>query len=56
MITGKKVGAGAHCVFLPGTVVGAFIAAGSVVRGATRAWEIWGGVPARKIRAIKDAS
>jgi acetyltransferase-like isoleucine patch superfamily enzyme len=51
---GNNVWAGAHCVFLPGTVVGddAVIAAGSVVRGTIPPGELWGGVPARKIRAI----
>ena len=53
---GDNVWAGAHCVFLPGTVVGddAVIAAGSIVRGTIPAGELWGGVPARKIRTIGE--
>ena len=51
---GKNVWVGANCVLLPGTTIGddAVIAAGSVVRGAIPARELWGGVPARKIRAL----
>ena len=53
---GDNVWAGAHCTFLPGTVIGddAVIAAGSVVRGTIPAGELWGGVPACKIRTISD--
>lgn len=41
----------ANAVILPGVVVGegAVVAAGAVVRGDVPDWEIWGGVPARKI-------
>lgn len=51
---GNNVWSGAGCIFLPGSVVGddAVIAAGSVVRGAIPPGELWGGVPARKIRTI----
>jgi len=51
---GKNVWTGASCVILPGTVIGdnSVIAAGSVVRGAVPPRELWGGVPARKIKTI----
>jgi len=51
---GSNVWVGAGCVILPGSVIGddAVIAAGSVVRGTVPAGELWGGVPARKIRTI----
>jgi acetyltransferase-like isoleucine patch superfamily enzyme len=51
---GNNVWTGAGCIFLPGCVVGdnAVIAAGSVVRGRVPPGELWGGVPARRIRAI----
>jgi acetyltransferase-like isoleucine patch superfamily enzyme len=51
---GKNVWVGAGCVLLPGCVIGddSVIAAGSVVRGTVPPGEIWGGVPARKIRSI----
>jgi acetyltransferase-like isoleucine patch superfamily enzyme len=43
---------GTHAVLLDGTYIerGAIIAAGSVVRGRVAAYEIWGGVPARRIK------
>ena len=55
---GSNVWVGAGCVILPGAVIGddAVIAAGSVVRGTVPAGEIWGGVPARKIRTIDVAT
>lgn len=42
---------GSNSVVLDGAVIrkGAIIAAGSVVRGEIPAYEIWGGVPAKKI-------
>ena len=42
---------GAGCTILDGARIGrgAVIAAGSVVRGEVGAYEIWGGVPARRI-------
>ncbi|NUT00946.1 MAG: acyltransferase [Sphingomonas sp.] len=54
---GSNVWVGAHCVILPGSVIGddAVIAAGSVVRGTVPPGEIWGGVPARKIKSIGEA-
>lgn len=53
---GSNVWVGAGCVILPGAVIGddAVIAAGSVVRGTVPAGEIWGGVPARKIKTIGE--
>ncbi len=51
---GKNVWVGANCVLLPGTMIGddAVIAAGSVVRGTIPPGELWGGVPASKIRVL----
>lgn len=42
---------GANCVLLDGAYVetGAIVAAGAVVTGRIPAYEIWGGVPARRI-------
>lgn len=42
---------GANCVVLDGAHIerGAVIAAGSVVRGRIPAYEIWGGVPAKRL-------
>jgi acetyltransferase-like isoleucine patch superfamily enzyme len=53
---GNNVWIGAGCVILPGTVIGddAVIAAGSVVRGNVPSGELWGGVPARKIKAVGE--
>ena len=54
---GDDVWVGTSSVLLPGTEVGdgALIAAGSVVTGEVGAWEIWGGVPARKIKDVPEA-
>lgn len=54
---GKNVWTGAGCIILPGTVIGdnSVIAAGSVVRGTVPPGELWGGVPARKIKSIGPA-
>jgi virginiamycin A acetyltransferase len=43
---------GTHAVLLDGTHIerGAIIAAGSVVRGRVPAYQIWGGVPAQRIK------
>lgn len=51
---GRNVWTGAGCVILPGTIIGdnSVIAAGSVVRGTIPPGELWGGVPARKIKTI----
>lgn len=55
---GNDVWIGCHVVILPGVTVGdgAVIAAGSVVNKDIPAYEIWGGVPARKLgtRGAKD--
>lgn len=50
---GNDVWIGAHAVILPGTTIGdgAVIAAGAVVRGFVPPNEIWGGVPAKKIKS-----
>lgn len=55
---GHNVWVGANCVLLPGTRIGdnSMIAAGSVVRGEVPGNEVWGGVPARRIRAIDQGS
>jgi len=51
---GENVWVGAGCVLLPGTTIGdnAIIAAGSVVNRCVPANEVWGGVPARKIKSL----
>lgn len=52
---GANVWVGANCTILPGARIGdnAVIAAGSVVRGEVPAGELWGGVPARRIKTIE---
>lgn len=51
VVIGDDVWVGANAVLLDGAKIGrgAIVAAGSVVRGEIPAYEIWGGVPARKI-------
>jgi acetyltransferase-like isoleucine patch superfamily enzyme len=51
---GDNVWVGASCVLLPGTKIedNSVIAAGSVVRGTVPASELWGGVPARKLKNL----
>jgi acetyltransferase-like isoleucine patch superfamily enzyme len=51
---GRNVWVAAGCILLPGCVIGdnSVIAAGSVVRGTVPSGEVWGGVPARKIKTI----
>ena len=56
---GEDVWLGAQVTVLPGVTIGngAVIAAGAVVNKAVPAYEIWGGVPARKIgQRGEDAS
>ena len=54
---GDDVWVGALSVLVAGVEIGdgAMIAAGSVVTGKVGAWEIWGGVPARKIKDVPQA-
>lgn len=49
---GSDVWIGAHVTILPGVTIsdGSIIAAGAVVRSFVPPQEIWGGVPAKKIR------
>ncbi len=43
---------GAHCVVLPGVTIGtgSILAAGSVLNQSIPPYEIWGGVPAKKLK------
>jgi acetyltransferase-like isoleucine patch superfamily enzyme len=52
VVIGSDVWIGAHVTILPGVTVsdGSIIAAGAVVRSFVPPQEIWGGVPAKKIR------
>lgn len=54
---GENVWIGASTVILPGVTIGdnAVIAAGSVVTGNVPGDEIWGGVPARKLKDVPSA-
>lgn len=51
---GRNVWTGAHVTILPGVTIGdgAIIAAGAVVTKDVPPCEIWGGVPAKKIKSI----
>ena len=53
---GRNVWVGAQCTILPGVVIGdnAVIAGGSVVNTTVPPDEIWGGVPARKLKDVPD--
>lgn len=53
---GRNVWVAAGCVILPGVTIGdnAVIAAGSVVSKNVPPDEIWGGVPARKIKDVPE--
>lgn len=53
IVLGSDVWLGANVVVLKGVQIGsgAIIAAGAVVTGSVPEYEIWGGVPARKISA-----
>ena len=54
---GANVGVGANSVLLPGITIGdnSLVAAGSVVSRDVPANEIWGGVPARKLKDVPTA-
>lgn len=51
LTVGEDVWIGAHCVIMPGITIGrgAIIGAGSVLTKSVGEYEIWGGVPAKKI-------
>jgi acetyltransferase-like isoleucine patch superfamily enzyme len=55
---GTNVWVGANCVLLPGVTIGdnSLIAAGSVVNCVVPPNEIWGGVPARKLKDVPGPS
>ena len=53
VVIGENVWIGCHVVILPGVTIGdgAIIAAGAIVTSNVPSNEIWGGVPARKIKS-----
>ena len=53
---GGNVWVGRGCIILPGTVVeqGVIIAANSVVKGHLKAYWLYGGTPAKPIRALRE--
>jgi acetyltransferase-like isoleucine patch superfamily enzyme len=55
---GSNVWVAANCVLLPGTTIGdnSLIAAGSVVNQDVPPNEIWGGVPARRLKEVPAAT
>lgn len=55
-MTGKKVWIGANAVILRGVSIGdgAIVVAGAVVKHDIPAHEIWGGIPAKKIKKLGD--
>ena len=54
VIIGANVWIGAGCVLLPGTNIGdnAVIAAGAVVNMSVPTGELWGGIPARRLKSL----
>jgi acetyltransferase-like isoleucine patch superfamily enzyme len=56
VVLGRNVWVGANSTLLPGCRIGdnTLIAAGSVVRGEVPADELWGGVPARRIKRSSE--
>lgn len=51
---GRNVWVGANCTLVPGCVIGdnSVIAAGAVVRGVVPPNQLWGGVPAQRIKDL----
>lgn len=56
VIIGENVWIGANSTILKGSIIGdgAIIASGAVVKGNVPPYEVWGGVPAKKIRSLKN--